>query len=422
MKVLYIDCGMGAAGDMLSAALLELMPDQIEALKELNGLGIPGVVFKRVTATKMGIKGGQMVVSVYDEVEGEEHHKAHEHESHHGRTLARIEETVKKMTAPQEIKNEILAIYREIADAESRVHGEAVELLHFHEVGALDAVADIAAFCYLLKKINPGKIVASPVHVGGGFVNSAHGTIPVPAPATALLLKGVPIYSTDIKGELCTPTGAALLKHFVDSFGEMPLIRTSAVGYGMGKKDFEKPNCIRMILGEEGASIKSSFAKKKEKEAAAEPEMEPNESIYELTCNIDDMTGEGLGYAMECLFNYGALDVYASPIIMKKSRSANELHVLCNKEDKDALIEAIFKLTSTIGIREKVYKRYVLDRRMEVLDTPLGEVRVKFVEGYGTKRLKYEYEDLTWIAKEKKCSLAEAGRMVDDWAKSNKKI
>ena len=229
MRTLYLDCGMGAAGDMLTSALLELLPEQDEFLSELNMLGIPGVEFRRETAVRSGITGTRVVVTVGGEAEeshdvsvsgghGQEHH--HHHHSVHG-----IGHLVAGLPLSEKVRGDILAVYGLIAEAESHVHGVPVEEVHFHEVGALDAVADVAAVCLLMEKLSPQQVVVSPVHVGSGQVRCSHGILPVPAPATAYLLREVPIYGGSVKGELCTPTGAALLKHFATRFGPLPVMR-----------------------------------------------------------------------------------------------------------------------------------------------------------------------------------------------------
>lgn len=245
MKTLYLDCGMGAAGDMLTAALLELLPDRAAFVEELNGLGIPGIRFATQKSVKCGITGTHMSVTVHGHEEGEDGHHPH----HHG-SMADIRGIVSTLAIPTMVKLDILSVYEEIAQAESHVHGVPVAHIHFHEVGAMDAVADITAVCLLLHRLSPDQIIASPVRVGSGQVRCAHGILPVPAPATAYLLRGIPIYGGTISGELCTPTGAALLKHFVQEFGSIPAMRISAIGYGMGKKDFSSANCVRAMLGE----------------------------------------------------------------------------------------------------------------------------------------------------------------------------
>ena len=307
--------------------------------------------------------------------------------------MADIEAIVNGLNIENAVKDDVLAVYRLIADAESRAHGMPVTEIHFHEVGTMDAIADITAVCYLVRAIAPDRIVVSPIHVGSGHVHCAHGILPVPAPATAYILRGVPIFGGRIRGELCTPTGAALLKHFANEFGDMPVMTISAIGYGMGSKDFEEANCVRVMLGETGRGT---------------------DEIIELDCNIDDMTGEELGYAFEKLFTAGARDVFSTPITMKKNRPGILLSVLCSPSEKDSLIRAIFKYTTTIGIREKLLKRYVLDRSEDIELAEGVYVRRKEVSGYGVSRSKYEFDDLRKIADAKGISLREALMLVED--------
>lgn len=231
-----------------------------------------------------------------------------------------------------------------------------------------------------------------PRPVGTGQVRCAHGLLPVPAPAAALLLQGVPIYGGDIQGELCTPTGAALLKHFVTRFGDMPVMRPCAVGYGCGQKDFPAANCLRAMLGE------------------AE---DGGDSVVELSCNVDDMTGEELGFAMERLLEGGALDVYTVPIGMKKSRPGTLLRVMCAPADREGLCALLFRHTTTLGVRECALRRHVLQRQCLTLDTPLGPVRQKRASGYGVAREKYEFDDLAAIARERGIGLRQAAQLLD---------
>ncbi|MDD6484852.1 MAG: LarC family nickel insertion protein [Clostridiales bacterium] len=244
MKILYIDCNMGAAGDMLMSALSELHPSPDDFLKRLTALNIPGVRVKRSKSVKCGVSGTHMDISVHGhcENEGVKHH--------HHTGMHEIEHIIADFDLPQKAKNDIWSVYRLIADAESHAHGVPVSQVHFHEVGSMDAVADITGVCMLINELAPKKIISSPVHVGCGQVKCAHGILPVPAPATAYILKGVPTYGGSIRGELCTPTGAALLKYFADCFGDMPVMKVSAIGYGMGSNDFERANCLRALLGE----------------------------------------------------------------------------------------------------------------------------------------------------------------------------
>ena len=379
MKILYLDCFMGCAGDMLTAALLELFDDPIAILTEMNALGIPSVKFIREKSIKCGITGTHIRVFVHDEEECE---CGHHHHHHSG--MADIAHIVEHLALSQKVKQQVLDIYQIIAQAESKVHGVPVEQIHFHEVGAMDAIADITAVCYLMDKLGVEKIFASPVHVGSGQVRCAHGLLPVPTPATALILQGVPIYGGEVKGELCTPTGGALLKYYVNQFGDMPTMTVSAIGYGMGKKDFDRPNCVRAMVGETA---------------------DQTDDVLELSCNLDDMTGEGIGFAMEQLMDAGALDVFTTAIGMKKNRPGIMLTVLCRPEDKEKLLPLIFRHTTTLGVRENRLHRYILDRKTETVQTPYGPVRQKIATGYGVERKKYEFEDIARLARKNGLSL-----------------
>ena len=376
MKLLYLDCGMGAAGDMLTAALLELFPDREAIIQELNGIGIPGVRYELETTQKCGITGSRMRVLVGHAEEGE---TLHHQDSHAHSTPASIDHTISHLNLSPWAAEQARQVYRMIAAAESKVHGVTVEQIHFHEVGSMDALADVAAVCYLMEKLSPDRVEASPVHVGSGRISCAHGILPVPAPATAELLKGIPIYGGSITGELCTPTGAALLRQFVSSFGPMPVMTLDAVGYGMGKKDFAAANCLRILLGHEA---------------------EEEDAVVELRCNLDDMTGEEIGFATEQLMAEGALDVFTTPIGMKKNRPGVLLTVLCNPKHREAMVRQLFRCTTTLGIREESCRRYTLARRTETTETPCGPLRRKIASGYGVERRKPEYEDLARIARQ----------------------
>ena len=515
-KILYIDCGMGAAGDMLTASLLEaaFAADESSAqpgsrvdrkrveefVKKFHEAGIPGVEMQIVNAEKNGITGTHVKILVHGIEEGtpEEmqawehdhhhhddehehdhehghhhhhhddedqepghhhhhhddedhehghhhhhhddedhehghHHHDHEHEHAHGhhhahvhRSMQDIEAIVAGLQVPEEVKADVRSIYKAIAEAEGKVHGKPAGEVHFHEVGTLDAVADITAVCMLIREIDPDEIVASPIATGYGTVRCAHGVLPVPAPATALLLKDIPSYAGRVNGELCTPTGAALVGHFADRFGQMPVMRTKAIGYGIGTKDFEEANCLRVFLGEEAENagprseardmadpgLHGEAAEHGICNGTATGDLTPK-TVTELSCNVDDMTGEEIGFASERLFAEGALDVYVVPIYMKKNRPGMLIRVMCRTEDRDKMVKAIFRYTSTIGIRENVMNRYVLHRTTEEIRTGDLTITKKNVEGYGTARSKYEYEDLAELARQKKCSLRKAGELAD---------
>ena len=392
MKLLYLDFGMGAAGDMLTAALLELLPDRAAFLEELNNIGLHDVVFSAERSEKCGITGTHISVMI----RGTEEAAAvvHEHEHDHNITgPTDVEHIVSHLSVSGRVKQDITAIYKIIADAESHVHGRPVSEIHFHELGSMDAIADVTAVCMLMEKLAPDRVIASPVHTGSGHVRCAHGVLPVPAPATAYILQGIPSYGGSIKGELCTPTGAALLKYFVDEFGDQPVLCSDAIGYGMGRKDFEAANCIRAMIGEtENRS----------------------EVLYELSCNIDDMTGEQIGFAMERLFAEGARDVYTIPIGMKKSRPGILLRAMCTEETRQDIIKAIFRYTTTLGVRESRFTRYVLARDIKTVETPFGPVRRKISSGFDVKRSKLEYDDISRIASEHGKTLEEIAAMITD--------
>ena len=431
MRTLYIECNMGAAGDMLMAALSELIPDPDAFFARMNALGLPGVRFERARAEKCGITGTHVAVTVHGEEEtaqdvgahehGHHHHHEHFHEHfhdhdhdhdhghdhehdhhhdhdhdhghahHHHASLGDIEGIIDGLPLPEAVKADARAVYALIAGAESKVHGHPMEQIHFHEVGTLDAVADVVGVCALMREIAPERVVVSPIHVGCGQVRCAHGVLPVPAPATALLLEGMPIYGGAVRGELCTPTGAALLRHFADGFGDMPAMTLEKVGYGMGAKDFERANCVRILLGEAAA------------EAA---------DVAEVSCNLDDMTGEEIGYAVGRLWEAGALDVWTQSIQMKKDRPGTMLCCLCPAGREGEFARLMLAHTATIGVRCRALQRYTLEREAVTLDTPYGPVRAKRSHGYGVDRVKPEFDDLAEIAQREGVSVREAAMNI----------
>lgn len=505
MKVLYLDLGMGAAGDMLSAALLELFPkeERAEIVAKLNALGIPKVVYEAEPSVKCGISGTHMSVKVdgaeetsedvhehthdhdhshdhdnlhehdhehhheHDHCHGEadheqehlhdeaheEHEHTHVHDEEHGHTHVHGEEHADHghehehehehgghthshnnmagiahivndhMELGESVKQDVLAVYGLIAEAESHAHGVDVSEIHFHEVGNMDAVADVAAVSYMLSLLKPDRIIVSPVNTGSGQVRCAHGIMPVPAPATAYLLKGIPSYDNGIKGELLTPTGAALIRHFADSFGKRPAMSIDSIGYGMGRKDFEAANCVRAIMGEIN-DVQAEYADKHEQSELTEAESDKGlkhnydealtGTVVELAANIDDMSAEELGYAFDRLLAEGALDVWTESAHMKKNRPGVVLKILCREGAKDAMVSALFRYTSTIGIRESLMKRYTLKREIREYDTALGKIRSKHVSGYGIEREKLEYDDIAAIAKTRGISIASVRRLAEE--------
>lgn len=421
MKTLYLECNMGAAGDMLMAALYELLPDKKGFLHTMNHL-FPGLSVAAQSAETCGIYGTHMQVLVHGEEEesldvpsghshdhehehnhehdhhhehshehehhhdhGQEHSHDHGHEHEHSHTHSHAQPSaiytlIDSLSVPEAVKYNAKAVYGLIAEAEAHIHGTTVDLVHFHEVGALGAVADVTGVCLALHLLAADSIQVSPIHVGSGQVRCAHGILPVPVPAAAHLLTGLPFYTGDIRGELCTPTGAALLRHFGQQFGPMPLMTVQGVGYGIGKKKFPSANCVRAFWGQQQSG--------------------GNDEIVELCCHIDDMTAEALAFAAEQMMTQGALDVAFTPITMKKGRPGTAFTVLCRLEQEEAMAKAILRETTTNGVRTRRCGRYILTPSVQTLETRYGPVPVKCADGFGIHRAKPEYDAIAAIAHE----------------------
>lgn len=410
MRILYLDCGMGAAGDMLMAALYELLgeEDRKHFLETMNRI-LPDVTVqpRRVTtcgiaATHMDVKVGgreetpdaaehagsrdgkndnsaEHAESRNDEDAAGGHAGGHGHHPVH-RKPSEIDALIGAMNVPQPVREHARAVYRRIADAESAVHGVPVTEIHFHEVGALDAIADITGVCLAMHILHPDRTIVSPVRVGSGQVRCAHGILPVPAPATAKLLTGIPCFGGDIPGELCTPTGAALIGFFAQEFGPMPEMMPENTGYGAGTKQLPSAaNCVRAVLG-------------------SAREMQGDE-VTELCCHIDDMTAEALAFAGERLMEMGALDISVAPLVMKKGRSGFSFTVICHPEDEERLAAAALRETTSNGVRVRRCRRYILTPSVRTAETSFGEIRVKCASGEGIYREKPEYEDVAAAAR-----------------------
>lgn len=413
MKTLYLDLNMGASGDMLMGALYELIEDQAGFLEKINSLKDLGVVVKARPDIKAGIAGTKMDVIIHGQEEesidvdirthhdhdhhhyhnhnhDHDHHHDHDHDHHQGHhhhsTLGSVSEIIRSMDLDEKVQADAIGVYEILAQAEAQAHNMPVDQVHFHEVGSLDAIYDIVGVSLLINSLGLEKILASPVHLGSGFVKCAHGLMPVPAPATANILAGVPVYQGSIQGELCTPTGAALVKYFVDDFGPMPMMEIEKIGYGMGTKNFEAANAIRALLG------------------TSEDESD-GEKLVQLETSLDDITGEEVGFLYEVLFSKGALEVYSTNILMKKSRPGILLTVLVEEDKKDLILREIFKHSPTIGVKEFALKRHKLDRQEVLVETSFGRVRKKVSKGFGTEKFKYEYEDLRDLSLENDLSL-----------------
>ncbi len=389
MRTVYLELKMGAAGDMLCAALYELLDaDNKEAfLRRMNALGLPNTEIACLPSEKSGVNGTHYTVSIH----GHEEEQGKPHTHHESSSLHGILELIGALDLPAPVIENACAVYERIARAESRVHGEPVDLIHFHEVGAVDAVADVVGFCLLHHMLGAPRVIASPVNVGSGFVRCAHGLLPVPAPATSLLLCDMPSYSSGIEGELCTPTGAALVGHFAGEYAKMPAGKFLAVGYGMGKKNFAVLNCVRAFLYEEEGE---------------------EDRLVELRCNLDDMTPEAVAFLCETLMQSGARDAYVQPVVMKKGRPGFVIVCLCDAHKEDEFCALLFRHSSTLGVRVFTCGRHAMRREFDTVQTKYGEVRIKRSSGFGSERVKPEYEDLAECARRAGVSLETVQRAV----------
>ena len=411
MKTLYIECAMGAAGDMLMAALKELCPAPDEFIEKMNKIGLKNTVVRAMKTEKCGITGSGIDVIINgiteNDVEASGHHHDNTHEQNHAHShkhssIDDITSLIRSLDIPENVKEKACKVYSVLAEAEAHVHGKPVPDIHFHEVGTLDAVCDIAGCCLAIDIISPDRIIVSPIHVGSGSVKCQHGVLPVPAPATAYILREVPIYGGEIKGELCTPTGAALLKTFAHFFGPMPMMNVQKIGYGIGKRDFGRLNCVRAFLGE--SENKSG-------------------DIYAISCNIDDITAEELSFSCDVLFEAGALDVFTVPVVMKKGRAGHVLTAFAYEDSKVNVAKAMLKHTTTRGVRISSHERMTLEYRHEKVNTKYGIIDIKVSAGYGITKAKPEYDCVAAAAKEHGVTFAEVQKSAlhtfNKGAKSN---
>ena len=392
MKVLYFDCSSGISGNMTLGALSELIDDPDYLVNELKKLNVDGYHIHISKEKKNGITG--TYVDVHLEHEHHHDHK-HEHVHHHHhehRNLFDVNKIIDESEIDEKAKDLAKRIFLRVAKAESKVHNESLENVHFHEVGAIDSIVDIIGTAILLCKINPDVIYSSVVNDGYGFIECAHGMISVPVPATSEIFAASNAITRqiDVDTELVTPTGAAIIAEIASEFTTMPAMNVQKVGWGTGTKDLVIPNVLKVSLGE---------IKKK------------NEIIV-METNIDDCSGEMLGFVMEQLLDQGALDVFFTSIFMKKNRPAYRLTVVCNEEKMDLLQKVIFTQTTTIGIRYRKEQRTVLKRQIKEIETPLGKLQVKEVEIDGEKRCYPEYESAKKLALKHQRSLQEIYHLV----------
>jgi len=371
MKILYFDCFAGIAGDMTLGALVDLGLPFDHLREQLAKLPVEGYRLEKIPTSR------HSVAAVRIDVQTDEGH-THRH-------LADIRKIIEEADLPDEVRQMSLAIFQKLAEAESRVHDSTPDKIHFHEVGGLDAIVDIVGSAIGVHYFKPDRIYCSPVTLGRGVTKSAHGMIPIPAPATIEILKGFPVHQTDKPGERVTPTGAAIVTTLVERFGgidDVPSYNVRDIGYGAGTKDYEdRPNFLRLILGQT-TSIDSS----------------KHDTIEILETNIDDLNPQVYGYLFDRLYAAGAREVYVTPVLMKKNRPGNLLTVLCKKDLVEHLGNIIFSETTTAGIRLRSAGRIVLGRRTETIDTDYGPIRVKLLTLKEGIKIQPEYDDCVHAA------------------------
>lgn len=412
LKALYFDCSSGISGNMTLGALLEIVGDEKYFLDELSKLNVDGYKIEISKKMKNGITGTYVDV-ILDEDEhghhhdhhaeehehsshdGEHEHHHHEHEHHHEhRNLDDVNKIIDDSNIDEKSKDLAKGIFLRVAKAESKVHNKPLEEVHFHEVGAIDSIVDIVGTAILINKINPDKIISSVVNDGYGFIECAHGTMSVPVPATSEIFanSNVKFRQIDVDTELVTPTGAAIIAELATEFGGLPAMVTNKIGWGMGSKDLKIPNVLKVYLGDM---------------------QEQNENFVVMETNVDDCSGEILGYTSEKLFQAGALDVFYTPIFMKKNRPAYRLTVACKKEDMFKLQNIMFRETTTIGIRYRFESRTELGREFIEIDTKYGKLKAKKVENDGETYIYPEYESMKALAEKNNIPLKELYKLEE---------
>ena len=402
MRTLYFDCSSGISGNMTLGALLEIVGDDNYLLDELKKLNVDGYKIEISKKIKNGITGKYVDVILehehehndHDHHHGHEHTHDHEHHHHEHRNLHDVYEIIEKSSIDEKSKELAKRIFLRVAKAESKVHNKSLEEVHFHEVGAIDSIVDIVGTAILINKINPDKIISSVVNDGYGFIECAHGTMAVPVPATSEIFadSNVKFRQIDVDTELVTPTGAAIIAELAEEFTTLPAMVTRKIGWGAGYKDLKIPNVLKVYLGDME---------------------EQNEDFFVMETNIDDCSGEILGYTEELLFQNGALDVFFTPIFMKKNRPAYRLTVACRKNDLYKLQNIIFRETTTIGIRYRSEYRTELEREKVEIDTKYGKIKAKKVKNNGETYVYPEYESVKEVAEKNNIPLKELYRLEE---------
>ncbi len=393
MKILYYECFAGISGDMNLGAMVDIGIKPEYLVTELKKLGIKGYELKIFKDQRKGISGTKVDV----EIEAGNNKSSHDNSKHVHRNLKNIKTIINDSKLNDNIKNISLKIFKKVAEAESVIHNKDINEIFFHEVGAIDSIVDIVGAAICIDYLKPDKIYSSTVELGGGFVNCEHGTLPVPAPASVEILKGAPVRKGTVQYEAATPTGSAILASCVDEFTDKIDFIIEKTGYGIGSKDGDIPNVLRLYLGK--STTKESVEK---------------DSSLIIECNIDDMNPEFYDYIINSLFDAGAKDVYITPIIMKKSRPAAKLSVLCNKGSEMLIENILFTETSSIGLRKYSVEKIMLERKIESVNTKYGEVKIKSAF-YKDKIIKSkpEYEDCIKIAKKENIPIKEVYNLVE---------
>lgn len=367
MKVAYFDCFAGASGDMILGACLDAGLDISRLREEIEKLGLGNYHLDAKRVTKKGVAGTQAMVSI-----NQDHH------GHHHRHLSHIKEIINSSTLDEIVKDRSVAVFTRLAEAEAQVHNCDLESVHFHEVGAMDAIIDVVGAVAGLQILGIEKCLCSPVHLGSGTVECAHGVLPVPAPATALLVKGIPVYATEVKGELLTPTGAAILGTMCTGFGPMPPMVIERIGYGAGTADPSIPNLLRIAIGESTCDHTGL----------------ESEQLAVIETNVDDMSPQIYEHVMEKALGMGALDAFFTPVQMKKNRPGTLITVTCKTGEVSRFAEFLIKETTSIGIRYRIENRLKAKRELRTVETPWGPIRVKYAAiGEQVVNTSPEYED-----------------------------
>lgn len=424
MKCLYFDCFAGASGDMVVGAMIDLGLNLDHLSSELKKLPLTGYEITTNRVNKNGLSATRFEVCVLDRggnfqladelkpaeispvLQEQSHHDnfGHQHSDHH--TLNGILEILSNSTLTPGVKDTASRIFRKLGEAEAKVHNQPIDTIHFHEVGEIDAIIDIVSAAIGVEWLDPDEIIVSPIHLGTGFVSTSHGMLPIPAPATAEILHKMPVYTTEVKGELITPTGAAILATLASSTGQLPVMTTEKIGYGAGKKDRDFPNVLRICMGEKA----DKFLPPKKNTPNRNPYPEQHESpdneigIHQgsamiLETNLDDMNPQLFGHLMDQLLEAGAMDVIFIPVQMKKNRPGIKLQVMIPPEDETKYLSIIFSETTTIGVRSYPVKKNMLRREIVMVETPFGPVNVKISRLSGKiVNTSPEYEDCRILA------------------------